>query len=100
MAIPSFFKQNRPKGYNYTPRYYNPEREAREERIRNIKAEMGIEGEDKPYKPGISRGSMSTYFQRRNEKVRTVYRHQTYCNYPHPGSYYPPLLPLTGIINV
>jgi cobalamin biosynthesis Mg chelatase CobN len=32
MAIPSFFKQNKPRGFNYTPRYYDPAREELEQR--------------------------------------------------------------------
>ena len=34
MAIPSFFKQNKPRGFNYVPRYYDPAKEEREERRR------------------------------------------------------------------
>lgn len=32
MAIPSFFKQNKPRGFNYMPRYYDPAREELEQR--------------------------------------------------------------------
>jgi len=32
MAIPSFFKQNKPRGFNYTPRYYDPAKEELEQR--------------------------------------------------------------------
>ena len=70
MAVPSFFRQNTPKGFNYAPRYYDPVKEEREARIRAIKEEMGIKEENKEYTPGITRGSMSTYFQKRSEKVR------------------------------
>ncbi len=41
MAIPSFFKQNKPRGFNYTPRYYDPKREELEERLRAIGREQG-----------------------------------------------------------
>ena len=27
MAIPSFFKQNKPRGFKYVPRYYDPQKE-------------------------------------------------------------------------
>ena len=34
MAIPGFFKQNKPRGFNYVPRYYDPVKEEMEERRR------------------------------------------------------------------
>ena len=40
MAIPSFFKQNKPRGFNYMPRYYDPQKEEREERLRAIGMEQ------------------------------------------------------------
>lgn len=46
MAIPSFFKQNKPRGFNYTPRYYDPKREELEERLRAIGREQGAEGKE------------------------------------------------------
>lgn len=36
MAIPSFFKQSKPRGFNYAPRHYDPVREEREARHRAI----------------------------------------------------------------
>ena len=39
MAIPSFFKQNKPRGFNYVPRYYDPAKEEREQRLREWKNE-------------------------------------------------------------
>ncbi len=34
MAIPSFFKQTKPRGFNYAPRHYDPVKEEREARHR------------------------------------------------------------------
>ena len=34
-----FFSQRKPRGFNYTPRYYNPEAEAREERKKIVLGE-------------------------------------------------------------
>ncbi len=34
MAIPGFFKQNKPRGFNYVPRYYDPVKDEMEERRR------------------------------------------------------------------
>lgn len=40
--LPSMFRgvRIRPKGFNYTPRYYDPEKEALEKRIRLIEKEV------------------------------------------------------------
>ncbi|HCC71577.1 MAG TPA: hypothetical protein DEQ09_10575 [Bacteroidales bacterium] len=70
-GIPSFFKQFKPRGFNYTPMYYDSEKEMREERERRIKAEMGIKEEsDGEYIPRITRGSMSNYFRQNKTRVQ------------------------------
>ncbi|MEE4215898.1 MAG: hypothetical protein V2I34_12595 [Bacteroidales bacterium] len=71
-GIPSFFKQYRPRGFNYTPMYYDANKERREERERQIKAELGIrdEGSDREYVPRITRGSMSGYFHQQKTRVQ------------------------------
>jgi hypothetical protein len=100
MAIPSFFKQNKPRGFNYVPRYYDPEKEEREERLRAWRIEHGAkdmehppegseqvaesadlagkkegkEGQNQPYRSRIMRGDMKNYFHRRKERVE---RHTT-----------------------
>ena len=43
MAIPSFFKQTKPRGFNYAPRHYDPVREEREVRHRA----MGLDAESR-----------------------------------------------------
>lgn len=89
MAIPSFFKQNKPRGFNYIPRYYDPAKEEMEKRRRalGLDAEppegdsrgQGNEkpGENesgnqagKPYRSRIMRGDMKHYFPRKHERVR------------------------------
>src|SRR5512133_2037552 len=42
MAIPSFFKQTKPRGFNYTPRHYDPVKEEREARHRAM--EQAVRG--------------------------------------------------------
>lgn len=70
-GIPSFFKQFKPRGFNYTPMYYDPEKERREERERRIKAELGIkEDGDSEYVPRITRGSMTNYFRQNKTRVQ------------------------------
>jgi cobalamin biosynthesis Mg chelatase CobN len=96
MAIPSFFKQNKPRGFNYVPRYYDPAKEELEQRRKawstdssSAKAkEDGAESEEhgpssakategsasQPYRSKIMRGDMRNHFQRRKERVE---RHTT-----------------------
>jgi hypothetical protein len=76
MAIPSFFKQNKPRGFNYVPRYYDPVKEEREERLRALRKESDAgkapeEGqhENQPYRSKIMRGDMKNYFHRNKERV-------------------------------
>lgn len=91
MAIPSFFKQNKPRGFNYTPRYYDPAKEELEQRRKawskdspsasatedGTKHEEDIpssatgsgESASQPYRSRIMRGDMRNHFQRRKERV-------------------------------
>ncbi len=57
MGIPRFIKLPTHKQFNYSPRYWDPEKEEREERIRQIKLEMGIEVPSDPNRTTIKRGS-------------------------------------------
>jgi len=41
MAIPSFFKQTKPRGFNYAPRHYDPVKEEREARHRAMGLDAG-----------------------------------------------------------
>jgi hypothetical protein len=71
MAIPRFFKIPRHKTFHYQPIFYNPDKEDRSARIKEIKREMGIkeENEGGAYKTTIQRGAMRNYFHK-TEKVR------------------------------
>ena len=99
MAIPGFFKQNKPRGFNYVPRYYDPVKEELEERrktwnrqetpddvtqsrktgeqgtengtdaIRSSEA-ASVTGQNQPYRSRIMRGDMKNYFQRKKERVQ------------------------------
>ncbi len=99
MAIPSFFKQTKPRRFNYVPRYYDPQKEEWEQKrmARGLepseqsgegraengerKAESGERkaesGENraestgnKPYRSKIVRGSIKNYFPRNRERVQ------------------------------
>lgn len=98
MAIPSFFKQNKPRGFNYRPRYYDPVKEELEQRRRAYEEERRKSGEEpeniessstettedgqpafakaaekraqQPYRSRIMRGDMRKHFNRRHERVQ------------------------------
>ena len=70
MGIPRFIKLPGHKRFEYTPRYWDPEKEEREERIRQIKAEMGIEVPGDPTRTTIKRGSFRQ--AHRNTKVKAT----------------------------
>jgi hypothetical protein len=87
MAIPSFFKQNKPRGFNYKPRYYDPVKEELEQRRKTWEKEKRDSGERQnnsepspaeaaegtsrqPYRSRIMRGDMKNYFNHRQEKVQ------------------------------
>ncbi len=42
----TFFKKREPKRYDYYPRYYDADKEDLEKRIKNAKAEMGIQSDE------------------------------------------------------
>ena len=97
MAIPSFFKQNKPRGLSYKPRYYDPVKEEMEQRRKAWATEKKSDGtglnsqvnesssaeatgnndpssakatEGTAYRSKIMRGDMKNYFNRKQEKVQ------------------------------
>ena len=69
MGIPRFIKITGHKQFNYSPRYWDPEREEREERIRRIKQEMGIDMPSDPNRTTIRRGSFRQAAQKTKVKA-------------------------------
>ena len=69
MALPSFFKINKNKKFNFIPRYYDPRKEDLEERIRSVEREMGVK-EGEAYRPTIRKGQMTNYFNRKKRKAQ------------------------------
>ena len=70
MGIPRFIKLPGHKQFNYSPRYYDPDKEEREDRIRRIKQEMGIDIPGDPTRSTIRRGSFRQ--AARNTKVKAT----------------------------
>ncbi len=72
MGFTSFFKTPKHKRFNIEPRYWDPAKEAREDRERRIKAELGIKDDDGEYIPNI-RGRMKSELRHRhhdNDRAR------------------------------
>ncbi|MDD2799627.1 MAG: hypothetical protein PHV20_13635 [Bacteroidales bacterium] len=53
MKLLPFFSQRKPRKFDHKPIYFDPRKEALEERIQNIKMEMGKEIPTEEYKPQI-----------------------------------------------
>ena len=43
MGISSFYKMRKPRQFDHKPIYWDPKKEAMEDRIRKVKREMGLE---------------------------------------------------------
>ncbi len=54
----SAFKTRKPRDFDYRPRYFDPEKEAREERRREVLGEKAFDDGDKEYKPGMYIGEL------------------------------------------
>ena len=53
MALFSFYNTRKPRQFSHKPIYWDPHREAMEERVRKIKREIGMEEPWEDYKPQI-----------------------------------------------
>ena len=54
MALLPFYNLRKPRQFNHKPIYWNPNKEALEDRIRKIEVEMGVREETtEEYKPNI-----------------------------------------------
>ncbi len=62
--LPSFFKTGEPKRFNFTPRYYDEQKEDLDQRIRQIESDMGIE-HGEAYVPKIRKGQMGNYIRKK-----------------------------------
>lgn len=53
MALFSFYKMRKPRQFEHKPIYWDPRKEALQEREQKIRREMGMEKLDENYKPQI-----------------------------------------------
>ena len=66
MALPRFIKLQGNKTFSYEPRYWDPEKEERDDRIRRIKRELGYDLQSDPNRTTIKRGS----FRKAKQKAK------------------------------
>lgn len=52
-------KMRKPRGFNYQPIYWDPEKERREEQIKKAKADLGLISKEEAYSPGNLEGAFS-----------------------------------------
>lgn len=69
MGIPRFIKLPSYKQFNYSPRYWDPEKEERDDRIRRIKHELGYDLPSDPNRTTIRRGSFRQASQKTKVKA-------------------------------
>ena len=53
MALFSFYNVRKPRQFEHKPIYWDPRKEAMEERVRKVRREMGLEETEEEYKPQI-----------------------------------------------
>lgn len=74
MAIFTFFKTTKPKGFNYKPIYYNERQEEMKEREAHIKKELGLNENETPFVPNIKgrfrSKNLNRYSQSRQSTAR------------------------------
>lgn len=73
MGMFSFYNNRRPRQFDHKPIYFDPHKEAMEERVRQIKKEMGLIEEDEDYKTSI-KGSFvegTSHLKKRRAKGET-----------------------------
>ncbi len=71
MAIPSFFKQTKPRGFKYVPRYFDPQKEEWDQkRMVQSPEKKAVGPQNQPYRSKIMRGSMKNYFPRNRERIQ------------------------------
>lgn len=74
----AFFKQPEIRRFNYKPRYWNPEEEARDERKGRVRKELGIAEESDTYIHDVRAGLRREYKKRQalrgNYSFRRTFR--------------------------
>lgn len=67
------FRTPKPQHFDYKPRYYDPEKEAREERLKRLRAlrDEGVDGSKARISSGLKRGYLGSSTIRRRQVRRS-----------------------------
>jgi len=65
-----FFKLNKHRQFTYKPIFYDPQKEEFEERVKKVKAELGMFYNELPYVPKFTRGSFRKYSKVLNKEYK------------------------------
>lgn len=71
MALLSFFKTNKPRQFDFSPRYYNAQKEALQQRVERIEAEVNATNSDAPRRT-LTKGMLTDRIERRRSQQRKV----------------------------
>ena len=63
MGMIGLFRTPKPKPFNYSPIFYDPNKEALKEREQQLRQEMGVTDESAP-RVSMIRGQMRSYYKR------------------------------------
>lgn len=74
MAIFTFFKTHKPKGFKYKPIYYNEQKEEMKEREARIKKELGLSDSEEPFVPNIKGRFRSSRIQKYSQSRKSTFR--------------------------
>jgi len=71
MALFSFYNVRKPRQFNHKPIYWDPRKEALDERIRKVEIEMGVREEtEEEYKPNIKGSFVAGMSHLRKSRAR------------------------------
>ena len=71
------FKQPEYRRFNLKPRYWDPEAEARKEREKRIRAELGLPENGDEYIPDVRTGLQKEYAKRKGERAGLLLGYST-----------------------
>ncbi len=74
MAIFTFFKTPKPKGFKYKPIYYNEQKDEMKEREARIRKELGLNDSDETFVPNIKGRFRSPRMNKYSQSKQSTFR--------------------------
>lgn len=76
MGLFFFYNQKKPRGFNHKPIYYDPRKEALDERVQKVKREIGEPIDDAEYKPNL-KGAFRNETEHLNRKDENPHKYSS-----------------------